>query len=130
MPQYLKELPLDLFSGRQFAYSPGGEDKDVIWGYKRQTENRWQGNSAIRPYVDLIHSFIPRQTPFLLPWAAFDSAQIADFQKKDGGPDEGLKTGYDFSDQQRYLCNRVWNFGFELPVATDEVDSDKRESDQ
>jgi hypothetical protein len=95
-PQYFAMLPVDVFSGGSFAYSPKGFDQPI----------KWTGDQR----------GITSETPFLLPWTpctSVDESKTIEDQFYARRSSQ-FENSYDYSDSSRYVCTLFFRGNFEL----------------
>ena len=123
VPEHFDRLPVDVFYGREFFYSPSGKDVQVGWGLPIHRGSIY-GATPSSELSNTKESFtlneeaarrmIPANTPFLLPWFAFDSDSRCRYRYQD--PELGLITGecYDLSDPRQLLCRTPFYDSYQL----------------
>ena len=85
-PKYFRTVPVDVFYGGSFAYSPTGMNKTI----------KWTGD----------HKGIQPSTPFVLPWSLntleYEPAYIENFQSY-ARISSQFSNVYDYTDQSKYV---------------------------
>jgi hypothetical protein len=128
VPEYFDRLPVDVFYGREFFYSPAGKDAQVGWDLPIQKQFIFGGagrrDAFSDPIVELgrislskdkVKQLIPPNTPFLLPWTAFDASNRYRYQYKPD-PDSDLITNecYDLSDPRDSIAGHPFYETYQL----------------
>lgn len=111
VPSYFEKLPVDVFYGREFAYAPNGKDASVGWHLPiprvsliRRTRELSSVDERIAMTKIQHERLIPANTPFLLPWSAYDASVRFRYRYRSAlDANEILGECYDLSDPRDFL---------------------------
>jgi hypothetical protein len=113
VPEYFDRLPVDVFYGKEFFYSPSGKDAQVGWGLPIRRASIYGGAGPASELSNTEERFtlhenaarrmIPANTPFLLPWSAFDATSRYRYRYPDTSSEDINGECYDLSDPRDFL---------------------------